>query len=123
MSSTLNNENLLILKNISHIYSQETQKIKVLNNININVMKGEMISLIGPSGTGKSTLLNLLSGLDCLDKGSLKWKERSIDNLSSSTLESSMGEVVLINKNLDVCFKQIENIILTHKKKLTHLLS
>ena len=32
-------------------------------------------------------------------------------------------DYVLINKNLDVCFKQIENIILTHKKKLTHLLS
>ena len=78
MSSTLKNEKLLILKNISHIYSQETQKVKVLNNININVMKGEMISLIGPSGTGKSTLLNIagllekptfglisLSGNDC----------------------------------------------------------
>ena len=32
-------------------------------------------------------------------------------------------DYVIINKNLDVCFKQIENIILTHKKKLTHLLS
>ena len=59
MSRLSNNEDLLILKNISHIYNQESQKIKVLNNININVLKGEMISLIGPSGTGKSTLLNI----------------------------------------------------------------
>ena len=78
MSSILNNKNLLILKNISHIYIQESEKIKVLSNINISVMKGEMISLIGPSGTGKSTLLNIsgllekptfgsinLSGVDC----------------------------------------------------------
>ena len=78
MSSVLDNKDLLILKNISHIYNQESQKIRVLNNVNIKVLKGEMISLIGPSGTGKSTLLNIagllekptfgsisLSGCDC----------------------------------------------------------
>ena len=78
MSRIVDNKNLLILKNISHIYDQESQKIRVLNNINIRVLKGEMISLIGPSGTGKSTLLNIagllekptfgstnLSGHDC----------------------------------------------------------
>ena len=59
MSNLSSNKDLLILKNISHIYNQESQKIKVLNNINIKVLKGEMISLIGPSGTGKSTLLNI----------------------------------------------------------------
>ena len=83
MSKFLNNKkDLLILKNISHIYNQESQKIKVLNNINIKVLKGEMISLIGPSGTGKSTLLNIagllekptfgsiiLSGNDCTKLG------------------------------------------------------
>ena len=78
MSSVLDNKDLLILKNISHIYDQESQKIRVLNNVNIKVFKGEMISLIGPSGTGKSTLLKIagllekptfgsisLSGCDC----------------------------------------------------------
>ena len=35
MSKMINNKDLLILKNISHIYNQETQKIKVLNNVNI----------------------------------------------------------------------------------------
>ena len=63
MSNLSSNKDLLILKNISHIYNQESQKIKVLNNINIKVLKGEMISLIGPSGTGKSTLLNDLFDL------------------------------------------------------------
>ncbi len=78
MSKIRENNELLILKNITHIYNQETQKIKVLNDVNIKIFKGEMISLIGPSGTGKSTLLNIagliekptfgsinLSGHDC----------------------------------------------------------
>ena len=78
MSREIDNKELLILKNISHIYNQESQKIKVLDNVNISITKGEMVSLIGPSGTGKSTLLNIagllekptfgsinLSGIDC----------------------------------------------------------
>jgi len=78
MSKIIDNEDLLILKNISHIYNQDLQKIKVLNNVNVRISKGEIVSLIGPSGTGKSTLLNIagllekptlgtiiLSGHDC----------------------------------------------------------
>ena len=51
----------VFLQNISHVYNQEDQKIKVLNNINLRVFKGEMLALTGPSGTGKSTLLKILS--------------------------------------------------------------
>ena len=55
MSRLTGKRDLLILKNITHVYNQQSQKIKVLNNINLRVFKGEIISLIGPSGTGKST--------------------------------------------------------------------
>ena len=65
------NDDLLILKNISHIYNLESQKIKVLSDINIRVVKGEMISLIGPSGTGKSTLLNIAGLLEKPTFGSI----------------------------------------------------
>ena len=71
MNRLSNNRDLLALKNISHIYNQESQKIKVLNNVNIKVLKGEMISLIGPSGTGKSTLLNIAGLLEKPTFGSI----------------------------------------------------
>ena len=48
MSSVLANKDLLILKNITHVYNQQSQKIKVLNNINLRVFRGEIISLILP---------------------------------------------------------------------------
>ena len=62
---------ILSLKNISHIYDQENHKLKVLNNINIDIGKGEMISLIGPSGSGKSTLLNIAGLLEKPSVGSV----------------------------------------------------
>ena len=82
MSSFLDNKDLLILKNISHIYNQESQKIKVLNNINIKVLKGEMISLIGPSGTGKSTLLNIAGLLEKPTFGSISLSGHDCTKLS-----------------------------------------
>ena len=47
-------------KNISKSF----ENIKVLDNINLNVQKGEIVSIIGPSGAGKTTLLNILGTLD-----------------------------------------------------------
>ena len=71
MSKMIDNNNLLVLKNISHIYNQDTQKVKVLNDVNIKIVRGEMISLIGPSGAGKSTLLNIAGLLEKPTFGSI----------------------------------------------------
>ena len=71
MSKMIKKNNLLVLKNITHIYNQDTQKIKVLNDVNIKIVRGEMISLIGPSGAGKSTLLNIAGLLEKPTFGSI----------------------------------------------------
>ena len=115
MSNTLNNENLLILKNISHIYSQETQKVRVLNNININVMKGEMISLIGPSGTGKSTLLNIAGLLEKPTFGSISLSGNDCTKLSEDNKTILRGtEVGFIfqSHRLFQEFSAFENVML-----------
>jgi ABC-type lipoprotein export system ATPase subunit len=61
-------------------------EVSIIKGLDFSLAQGESISIMGDSGSGKSTLLNLLSGLDCLDKGTLKWKEQSIENLSTSSL-------------------------------------
>ena len=55
---------MILVKNISKTYNNK----KVINKIDLNVKKGEIISIIGPSGAGKTTLLNLISTLDLPDK-------------------------------------------------------
>ncbi|MEJ6949552.1 energy-coupling factor transporter ATPase [Natronospora cellulosivora (SeqCode)] len=59
---------LIELKNVSHIYEQD-QKIKALNNIDLQIKEQEFIGLIGHTGSGKSTLVQLLNGLINPSKG------------------------------------------------------
>jgi NitT/TauT family transport system ATP-binding protein len=46
--------------------------IRVLDDINVNLTKGEFVSIVGPSGCGKSTLLRLISGLEGVSEGRIK---------------------------------------------------
>ena len=115
MSKLIDHEDLLILKNISHIYNQDLQKIKVLNNINIRVSKGEMISLIGPSGTGKSTLLNIAGLLEKPTLGSISLCGHDCTKLSEDNktfLRGSEIGFVFQSHRLFQEFSAIENVML-----------
>ncbi len=51
------------IEDLSYIYHTPKGETKTLDHINLNVNKGDFISIVGPSGCGKSTLLSLISGL------------------------------------------------------------
>ena len=51
------------LRNVSHVYVSSREAKLALENMNLKVMPGEFISLVGPSGGGKTTLLSIMSGL------------------------------------------------------------
>ena len=61
---------MILLKNIHKTYRMgKTGGLHVLKGINLEVKKGELVSIMGSSGSGKSTLLNILGILDVYDKG------------------------------------------------------
>ena len=62
--------NLISLKNISKSFANN-RRISVLKKINYSFVKGKIYSLVGPSGSGKSSLLNVLSMIDKPTTGSL----------------------------------------------------
>ena len=66
--------------------SPNGDRIEVLRSISFSVVPGESLAIIGPSGTGKSTLLNLLGGLDSPDHGSVSVGPFEITSASSSSL-------------------------------------
>ncbi|MDP3623242.1 MAG: ABC transporter ATP-binding protein [Methanobacteriaceae archaeon] len=62
-------ENIIEIKNLKKSY--DDGKIKALNGIDLEIKKGEFVSIIGPSGSGKSTLLNMIGALDVADEGTI----------------------------------------------------
>ncbi|MBU3130753.1 ABC transporter ATP-binding protein [Clostridium tagluense] len=56
-------------------------EVEVLKNIDLNIHKGDFVSIMGPSGSGKSTLLYLLGGLDKPSSGSIKINGKELSNM------------------------------------------
>ena len=64
-----NSKNIIEIKGLKKSY--DNGNITALNGIDLEIKKGEFVSIIGPSGSGKSTLLNMIGALDKGDKGSI----------------------------------------------------
>ncbi len=106
--------NYISLKKVSKIYFKKN-KIKALNNININFELGKTYSLIGPSGSGKSTLLNILSLIDKPTSGTITIDKNNIDyddqNYNDKFRASTIG-LIYQNYNLLNDFTALENVSL-----------
>lgn len=79
--TTKNKEQWLVVKNISKKYD----KILALDNVSLNVDKGEIIALLGPNGAGKSTLMNIISGYLAPSLGNVFIKKI---NIAEKTLDT-----------------------------------
>jgi putative ABC transport system ATP-binding protein len=77
---------MIRLKNIEKVYRTDTVETLALNSINLDVPKGEFLSIMGPSGCGKSTLLNIMGLLDVPSKGGIQIDAQSTDHLNDKQL-------------------------------------
>lgn len=73
---------MLIGKNIHKRYG----KVEVLRGVDIDIKKGEIVSIVGSSGAGKSTLLHILGTLDKADKGTVNLNEAEVSSLQGRKL-------------------------------------
>ena len=75
-------ETLYKLKNINLNYSLNGNNIKILENINFEIKKRERVAIIGESGSGKTSLLMLMSGLENPTKGSIVFDNEDLSEIS-----------------------------------------
>lgn len=66
----MNRDNVIEIQGLKKSY--DGGKIKALNGIDLEIKKGEFVSIMGPSGSGKSTLLNMIGALDVADEGTIE---------------------------------------------------
>ena len=76
---------LLSAVNLHKSYGKNAAKVEVLRGLNLDVAEGEFVSVLGASGSGKSTMLHLLGTLDRPDKGEILLEGQRIDNGPSET--------------------------------------
>jgi putative ABC transport system ATP-binding protein len=77
---------MIKLTNIEKVYHTNTIETTALNNVSINIGKGEFVAVMGPSGCGKSTLLNIIGLLDTPTAGSINIDDQSVTALSRKKL-------------------------------------
>lgn len=75
-------ESVIRVENLYKRFQLGDQELTVLKDINLNINKGEFVSLMGPSGSGKSTLLYLIGGLDKPSDGSVMINGKKLESMN-----------------------------------------
>ncbi|GAA4087721.1 lipoprotein-releasing ABC transporter ATP-binding protein LolD [Zhongshania borealis] len=70
-SSSAPANSVLACRDLHKFFVQGPEQLNILNDINLNIGRGERIAIVGPSGAGKTTLLHMLGGLDTPSQGSV----------------------------------------------------
>lgn len=79
---------------LSHVYFSYTSEKKLIEDLNLTVRPGQRIAIVGPTGCGKTTLINLLMRFYDVDRGSICVDGKDIREMSRETLRSSYGMVL-----------------------------
>lgn len=90
---------MIIFKNVSVVYANN---FRALNNINLNIEKGEFVCIIGPSGAGKSTLIRTINGFVKISDGDLIVNGKNIKNLSEKELRILRREIGMIFQSFNL---------------------
>ncbi len=106
---------MLIVKDLSHRVSLETDTLTILQGVNLEINRGESVAIVGRSGSGKTTLLGLLAGLDTPSEGTVELDGAVISQLSEderAQLRSRRVGFVFQSFQLLPALTALENVML-----------
>ena len=112
----MNQKQVLIqMDNIWKIYKMGEVEVPALRGVSVNINKGDFVAIIGASGSGKSTMMNLIGCLDTPSKGKIFLKNQDIATLSESNLATLRGKTIgfiFQQYNLIPSITAFENVML-----------
>lgn len=78
--------NILKAVNLRKIYGQGETEVKALDGVNLEVEKGEFVAIVGTSGSGKSTMLHMIGGLDNPTSGQVIVDGQNLSHMTDEEL-------------------------------------
>jgi putative ABC transport system ATP-binding protein len=103
-------KNQLIIENLKHQFDDGQAKVEVLKGINATFSSGKLYTIVGESGSGKTTLISLISALDKVQKGDIKYNEKSIRKIGESNFRLKYSHIVFQSYNLIKYMTARENV-------------
>jgi putative ABC transport system ATP-binding protein len=87
-----NEQPLISTKNLTKVYQTAAGDYTALHEINLDVYAGELLTIIGKSGAGKTTLINMISGIDHITSGQVSFNDEHIDAMDENQLAIWRGK-------------------------------
>ena len=109
------NKILLETINLKKSFEHVNGRITLFEDINLKVKKGELVALVGPSGSGKSSFLHLLALLDEPTKGEIIFNNKQTKNLSDNQRDEVRRQnisIIFQDNNLLTDFTALENVMM-----------
>lgn len=106
---------IITIENLEKTYTTESETLTILKNLNLHVRSGTKVSIVGQSGSGKSTFLNILGGLDSATSGTVKCGNYILSGLDEKSLaayRSSFLGLIFQFHYLLKDFTALENVFL-----------
>ena len=91
---------LLEVKNLTKKYQEGTAESRAVDHINLDVDEGEFVMIMGASGSGKTSLLHLIAGIDQFDEGTIHYKNIDFGHMSEK------AKTVYRRSNIGIVFQQ-----------------
>lgn len=108
-------ENIYELQNVVKSFQRGSHQLTILNNLSLQVQKGQAVCITGPSGSGKSTLLHIIGTLDKATSGKVFYRDKNLEDFTSDQLSflrnSKLGFVFQFHHLLNE-FTALENIMI-----------
>ena len=106
---------MIEVKNVTKIYKMGKETVVALNNVSLNIDKGEFVAIVGPSGSGKSTIMHIIGGLDSPTEGHVYFDNKDISKYKDKEMakfrNSEIG-FVFQAFNLENTQTALENVMM-----------
>ena len=108
-------KNLLEIINLKKSFEHKNGIVSLFNKVNLKVKRGDLIALVGPSGSGKSSFLHILALLDEPNKGIILLNNKNTKNLNDrqkNEIRRNKISIIFQDNNLLTDFTTLENVMM-----------